>query len=280
MSSALDGLGDDGFRFAGNGVRGHGVTGRAQLGGGFFEIPLRFVVHMAGAEEVAGRAFEQRAGDEEIDRLGRAGPAVAGDEESLDRPEGARGDEDGAHRGADHALKIAAEMALREIGVFAALPDDDEIAARFEFFERLDERAVALGRGDVGDARGGELLARVVEDRLAFEPRDTTGGLFEFGQFFGEMRAGVHADGAAEIKVRSAFAVMVEDVQDFDARGQALRRPGGMLVNTRRVDRAVGAGEDGRHGAFFLGLMFEHPLQRIGFVVDGRADRRWSRSLR
>ena len=104
--------------------------------------------------------------------LRHARAAVVGDEESLDGLEGARGDEHGAHGGADDALEIAAEMALGEVGVLAAFADDHEVAARLEFFERLDERAVALRGGDVGDARRGELLARVVEDGFAFEPRD------------------------------------------------------------------------------------------------------------
>ena len=59
---ALDGFGDDRFRIAGSGVTGDVVAGGAQLRGGFVEIPLRFVVDVAGAEDVAGGTFEQRTG--------------------------------------------------------------------------------------------------------------------------------------------------------------------------------------------------------------------------
>ena len=68
-----------------NGVAGDCVAGVAQLRGRLFEIPLRLVVHAAGAEEVAGGTFEQRPGEEEIDRLRHARAAVVGDEETLDR---------------------------------------------------------------------------------------------------------------------------------------------------------------------------------------------------
>ena len=90
----------------------------------------------------------------EVERLGRARTAVVGDEKSLDRPEGARDDEHGADGRANDPLEIAAEMRLGDFGVFAALADDDELAARFEFFERFNERAVALSRRDIDDARG------------------------------------------------------------------------------------------------------------------------------
>lgn len=105
-------------------------------------------------------------------------------------------DEERANRGANDALEIATEMRFRDLSVFAALADDNELAARFEFLERLDERAVALDRSDVGDSRCSELVASVVEDRLALEACDATLGFLELRQFLCELAARVDADTA------------------------------------------------------------------------------------
>lgn len=143
-------------------------------------------------------------------------------------------------------------------------------SARFQFFERFHQGAVALGGGDFGDPRGGELMFRVVQDGFALETLDAALGFFEFGQFLGEQRAGVHADAAAEVHARRAFAMVIQHMENFDAGGESQRGPGGVLIKTRGVGRAVGAGEDGWHDGIILqamGSVFQHSFQCVGFIV-------------
>ena len=59
-----------------------------------------------------------------------------------------------------------------------------------------------------------------LENGFAFQPRHAACGFFELRQFLGELRAGIDADGAAQVHAGGALAVMVEDVKDFDARAR------------------------------------------------------------
>ncbi len=246
---ALDDFGNHLFRGAINRVAGDFVTRVAQFGGGFFQIISGLVINVPCSQEVTAESFQQRTGERKINRLGHAGAAIVRDEKFFDALKRGRRDEHWSHSGTNDAFEICAQVFLGHIGARATFADDDEITTRFEFFEGFNQRAVALRGVDFSDATGGELMLRIFQDGFAFEPLHAALRLFELGQLLGQVRAGVHADAAAEVPGGGAFAVMIEHVEDFDAGGESLGGPSGVLIETRRVTLAIGAGENGWHDA-------------------------------
>ena len=72
------------------------------------------------------------------------GAAIEGDQEAIDRPELARGDQHRAMHCAHHAFQVAAKVALGEIGMFAALADHDQPGVLFNVQQGVDQHAMAL----------------------------------------------------------------------------------------------------------------------------------------
>src|SRR3546814_18382867 len=96
---------------------------------------------VCSSDLMALQSAEQRPAGDVLDGLHGARPAVEGDQEALDRPEGARRHQDGPPAGPDDALEVRSQVQLREIRRLAALADDEEPRVLLHLGYRLDDVA-------------------------------------------------------------------------------------------------------------------------------------------
>src|SRR3546814_12390375 len=92
---------------------------------------------VCSSDLMALQSAEQRPAGDVLDGLHGARPAVEGDQEALDRPEGARRHQDGPPAGPDDALEVRSQVQLREIRRLAALPCHGDARALLPLAHRL-----------------------------------------------------------------------------------------------------------------------------------------------
>ncbi len=141
-------------------------AGRELRGGGVDRLPRPRLLGAHG-QEVDLEAGEHRRAGDVIHRGEHARAVVEGDEHAVDRPEGARGDEDRRLARSDDALEVRAEMQPREIRRLAALADDDEVGLRFALRDFLEQVSVSEHHVDARRAAGLDAGFGLVHD----EPR-------------------------------------------------------------------------------------------------------------
>ncbi|MPL61003.1 hypothetical protein SDC9_06569 [bioreactor metagenome] len=181
---------------------------------------------------------EQRRAGDIVDRLQRRGAAVMCDQHLLDRPEGARGDQNRMLCRAHDPFEIRTEVLDGEIGRLAAFADQHHLGAHLVAGERVEQIAVhKLARNRL-HATPGQHVARILEDGDA-AMGDEAGALFiDRGQLGLQRRARAQPLG------RGGRAAPAENVQKLDRGVQTLGHPGGVVAHAGRIDRAVDEGDD------------------------------------
>lgn len=90
--------------------------------------------------------------------------------------------------------------------------------------------------------------SRGVEDYAALGVRESGLSGFELDELFEQGGLGAEADGSGEVGRLGGRVVRIDQVENMDGRAQALGRPGGVIVNARRVGGAIDADENVGHG--------------------------------